>query len=146
RRDIIGCFEYAERTRALRMGLPLWNLLPVEMRHLLQEMYVMQENGTLGADRQGIAIARRRCAGAHGRTVCHGVGHCVVPPFTRSASVNPRVSRKSSCVVSKPANIALPPCTSPSKSLVHERHMRKLGCRCNAQRSHRWRGDFLAGA
>ena len=35
----------------------------------------MQENGTVGTNRQGIAIAGGRCASAQGRTIGGGVRH-----------------------------------------------------------------------
>ena len=63
--NVLGCLEHAERARALGVGLTLGNLLAVEVRHLLQEMHVMEQDGTVRADRQGIAVARRRCACAH---------------------------------------------------------------------------------
>src|SRR5690606_31445875 len=52
-----------------------------EMRHLLQEMHVMQQDRAVGPDRQRIAVAGCRSACAHGRSgawllVCH-----IVIPF-----------------------------------------------------------------
>src|SRR5690606_41146222 len=63
---------------ALRMRLALGHLLPVEVRHLLEEMYIVQHDRPVGADGERVAVAGSGCPGAHRRAgralavlVCH---------------------------------------------------------------------------
>ena len=65
-RDVLGRLEHAERAGALGMRLALRNLLAVEMRHLLEEMDVVEHDGAVRADRKRVAVAWRWRAGAGG--------------------------------------------------------------------------------
>ena len=49
-RDVLGGLEHAERAGALGVRLALRHLLAVEMRHLLEEMHVMQQDRAVGTD------------------------------------------------------------------------------------------------
>src|SRR5690606_16093121 len=49
---------------ALRVGLTLRHLLPVEVRHLLEEVHVVQQQRTIRPDGQRVAVARRGPSGA----------------------------------------------------------------------------------
>ncbi len=50
RGHILRAFKRAERACSLGVRLPFWNLLPVEMRHLFQKMYVVQQKRILRSD------------------------------------------------------------------------------------------------
>ena len=80
-RDILGGLEDAERARALGVRLALGHLLAVEMRHLLEKVHVVKQDGPIGADRQRVAVARRRRTGAHcgtDRLIIFRCGHAFV--------------------------------------------------------------------
>src|SRR6185312_451827 len=81
-RDIVRGLERAEGARALGVRLAFDGLFPVEVRQLLDEVHVVQQDRTVGPDRQGVAVARRGRAGARRRTgvrVAMLVGHGVSP-------------------------------------------------------------------
>src|SRR5690606_4540097 len=59
-RNVLGSFEYAERTGAFRMRLTLGHFLAVEVRHLFEKMDVMQDDRAISTDGQRIAVADRR--------------------------------------------------------------------------------------
>ena len=61
-RDVVRGFEHAERARALGVGLTLGNLLAVEVRHLLQEVHVVQHHGPVRPDGKRVPITDRRSA------------------------------------------------------------------------------------
>jgi len=63
--DVFGGFEHAECASALGVWLALGNLFAVEMRHLLEEMHIVQHDRPVGADRQRIAVTgcARACRG-----------------------------------------------------------------------------------
>src|SRR5690606_31272270 len=65
-RNVLGSFEYAERASAFRMRLTLGHFLAVEVRHLFEEMDVMQDDRAISTNGQRIAVADRRRAGARG--------------------------------------------------------------------------------
>src|SRR5690606_27469242 len=70
-RYVFGGFEYAEGTGSFGMRLTLGHFLPVEVRHLLKKMDIVQQDGTVGPDSQRIAVARGRRAPSGG-----GCGGC----------------------------------------------------------------------
>ena len=51
-RDVARHGEMAERARALGVGLALRDALPVEIRHLLDEVVIVQNDRTVGTDRE----------------------------------------------------------------------------------------------
>src|SRR5690606_26565729 len=80
--NVLRRLEHAKCARALGVGLALGNLLAVEVRHLLKEMNVVQQDRAIGADRQRVAVARRRCAGAHRRP-----GHAIASRHDQSPAL-----------------------------------------------------------
>jgi hypothetical protein len=66
--NVLGRLEHAEGARALGVRLPFRNLLSIKMRHLLKKMYIMEQNGAVRSDREGVAVAWHRGARAHRRT------------------------------------------------------------------------------
>ena len=58
-RNVGGRLEHAEGAGAFRMRLALGNLFPVEVRHLLEEMHIVQHDRSVSTDGQRVAIARR---------------------------------------------------------------------------------------
>src|SRR3546814_10101337 len=63
-RNVLGRFEHTEGARALGVGLALRHLLPIEVRHLLDELHVVEQERPVGSDRQRVAVPRRRRTGA----------------------------------------------------------------------------------
>lgn len=61
--DVLGRLERAEGAGSLRVDVPLGDALAVEVRHLVEEVDVVQDDRTVGADGEAVAITRRRCAG-----------------------------------------------------------------------------------
>src|SRR5690606_26083126 len=49
-RNVLGSFEYAERASAFRMRLTLGHFLAVEVRHLFEEMDVMQDDRAISTN------------------------------------------------------------------------------------------------
>ena len=49
--DVLGRLEHAERAGALGVRLALRHLLAVEVRHLLEEVHVVQQQRTVGCRR-----------------------------------------------------------------------------------------------
>ena len=66
-RDVLGGLELTERTRALGVHVALRHALAVEVRHLVQEVDVVQQDRAVGADRQRVAVAGRGGAGVRRR-------------------------------------------------------------------------------
>src|SRR5690606_33345671 len=64
--DICSGLERAESSRAFGMRLAFRHFFPIEVRHLLQKVNVMKQNGAIRAGRQRIAVAWRGGPGAHG--------------------------------------------------------------------------------
>ena len=56
--DVLGHSEVAECTAPLGMRLPLGNPLPVEVRHLLDEIVILQQDRTVGTNGQRVLVAR----------------------------------------------------------------------------------------
>ncbi len=50
--DVLGDLEVAEGAAALGVGLALRDALPVEVRHLLDQVVVLQQDRAVGADGQ----------------------------------------------------------------------------------------------
>ncbi len=73
RRDVLGRLELTEGTRALGVHVALGDALPVEVRHLVQEVHVVEQDRPVGTDRQAVAVARRGGAGV-GRRADGGLG------------------------------------------------------------------------
>ncbi len=48
RADVLGDLEVAEGTAAFGVGLPLRDALPVEVRHLLDQVVVLKQDRTIG--------------------------------------------------------------------------------------------------
>ncbi len=65
--DVSGRLEDAEGTGALRVHVALRDALAVEVRHLVQEVHVVQHDRAVGSDRQAVAVTRRGRAGVGGR-------------------------------------------------------------------------------
>ena len=65
--DVLGGLEDAERAGALRMDVALRDALAVEVRHLVQEVDVVQQDRAVGADGQAVAVADRRRSVVGGR-------------------------------------------------------------------------------
>ncbi len=63
RRDVLGGLELTERAGALGVHVALRHALAVEVRHLVQEVVVVQQDRTVGADGQAVAVAGRRSTG-----------------------------------------------------------------------------------
>ena len=63
RRDVLGGLEHAERARALGVHVALGDALAVEVRHLVEEVVVVQQDRAVRAEGQRVAVARRRGAG-----------------------------------------------------------------------------------
>ena len=61
-RDVLGGLELAEGARALRVHVALGDALAVEVRHLVQEVVVVQQDRAVGAQGQRVAVAGRRGA------------------------------------------------------------------------------------
>ena len=63
RRDVLGGLELPERARALRVHVALRDALAVEVRHLVQEVHVVQQDRAVRTDGQRVAVAGRGRAG-----------------------------------------------------------------------------------
>src|SRR3546814_3068569 len=75
--DVCSSDLHAEGARSLGVGLALRHLFAVEMRHLFQEMHVVQQDRAVRADRQRVTVARRGGAGAH-RRAGRGLTHAIL--------------------------------------------------------------------
>ena len=64
--DICGHFEMAEGATALGMRLALRDPLAVEVRHLLDQIVILQQDGAVGTDGQGMLVAVDRYPGVRG--------------------------------------------------------------------------------
>ncbi len=78
--DVAGGLEVAERAAALGVRLPLRDPLPVEVGHLLDQIVVLEQDGTVRAYRQRMFIALDRGSGIGGGRVNLVMGHCCSPP------------------------------------------------------------------
>ena len=58
--DVGGDLEVAECAASLGVGLALGNPLPVEVRHLLNQVVVLQQDGPVRPDRQRVLVAGYR--------------------------------------------------------------------------------------
>src|SRR5690606_33002920 len=104
-RYVLRGLEYAEGARALRVRLALGHLFAVEVRHLLDEVHVVQQDRAVRPDRQRVAVARSGRAGAR-RRITH-VGWLLHPRppsgpsvhAARSVSQDPPVSRSAEAPV-----------------------------------------------
>jgi len=82
RTDIVGDLEASESARPLGMGLTLGHPLAVERRHLLDQVVIMQQDRSVGADGQRVLITFHRDA-----RICRrrrrrlGVGHGGASPW-----------------------------------------------------------------
>jgi hypothetical protein len=56
----------AERAATFGVWLAFWNAFPVELRHLLNQVVVLQQNRTVGTDRQRPFVTGRGAAGVSG--------------------------------------------------------------------------------
>ena len=74
--DVAGHLEVAERAAALGVRLPLRDPLPVEVRHLLDQVMILQQDGPFRAGRQRELVALDRDAGVGGRGYWTVVCHC----------------------------------------------------------------------
>ena len=61
--DVLGDLEAAEGAAALGVGLALGDPLPVELRHLLDEVVVLQQDRAVGADGERVLVAGDADAG-----------------------------------------------------------------------------------
>ena len=73
--DVLGHLKTAERAASLGMGLPLWNPLPVPVRHLLDEVMILQQDRAVGADGERMLIAGDWNAGVSRRGCVAVVRH-----------------------------------------------------------------------
>jgi hypothetical protein len=55
--DVLGHLETAERAASLGVRLAFRSALPVEVRHLLNEVMILQQDGAVGADGERVLIA-----------------------------------------------------------------------------------------
>ena len=55
--DILGHLEVSEGPGTLRVGLALRNPLPVEVGHLLDEVVVLQQDGSIGPHGERVLVA-----------------------------------------------------------------------------------------
>ncbi len=76
RADIIGHLEAAERTRALGVRLALGHAFAIELRQLLDEVVVMQQNRSVRPDAQRMLVALYRDTGVRRRRNGLDVSHC----------------------------------------------------------------------
>jgi hypothetical protein len=74
--DVVRHLEVAEGTAALGVRLPLGYPLPVEVRHLLDEVVVLQQDGAVRAYGQRVLVALDRDTGIGGRGAGLIVCHC----------------------------------------------------------------------
>ena len=73
--DVLGDLETAKRAASLGVRLPLWNPLPVPVRHLLDEIVIVQQDRTVGADGERVLIAGDWNAGVGCRRLVAVVRH-----------------------------------------------------------------------
>ena len=64
--DVLGHLEEPVRAAALGVDDPLGHPLAVELRHLLDQVVVLEQDRPVGADGQRMLVARRRDAGVGG--------------------------------------------------------------------------------
>ena len=88
RADVAGDLEDAEGSAALGMGLALGDALAVEVRHLLNQVEVLEQDGAVGADGEGMLLAGDRDPGVGGgrRTIRLRRGHGGVLPCVRHSA------------------------------------------------------------
>ena len=78
-------FIRAECARAFRVGLALRNALPVEVRHLLDQVMIVEDDGAVAPDRQRMFVALNRNAGVgRGEWAFGGIGHGKNPSRLRT--------------------------------------------------------------
>ena len=66
--DVVGHLEVAKGARALGVHHALGDALPVEVRHLVDELGVLQEEGAAGADGLGVELVADGGAPGGGQT------------------------------------------------------------------------------
>ena len=69
--DVLGDLEDAEGAAAFGVGLALGDALAVEVRHLVDEMVIVQQDRAVCANGQRVAVAGRRRSGRGGREFTH---------------------------------------------------------------------------
>ena len=79
--------EVAERAAALGVGLALRDPLPVEVRHLLDEVVVLQQDRAVGPDGERVLVARR--PGCRRRSSSAGSRSPWSSPFLRASYTSP---------------------------------------------------------
>src|SRR5262249_14603002 len=89
--DVVGHLEVAERAATLGVRLAFRDAFPVEHRHLLEQIMILKQDRTVGADRQRLVVTGRR-----GAAVSSGValGRFASSSFTGLTSLSPRTSRR----------------------------------------------------
>ena len=65
--DVVGHHERAEGAAALGVRLALGDAFPVEVRHLLDQVEVLEQDRSVRTDGQGVLLARNRDAGVRRR-------------------------------------------------------------------------------
>ncbi len=83
--DVLGDHEFAERARALGVHHALRHALAVELRELLDEVVVVQQDRSAGALRQRVVVAAGRCAGIR-RGDRALLSHCLTSRFSNSCT------------------------------------------------------------
>jgi hypothetical protein len=86
RADVVGHLEVAERAAAFRVRLPFRDTFPVELRHLLDQVVILQQDRTVGTDRQRLFVTGCGDAGISG---CEALRHFAISSST-GLVLNPR--------------------------------------------------------
>ena len=76
--DVVRHLEGAEGAAALGMGLALWRALAVPLRHLFDEVVVLEQNRSVRADGERVVVALDRDAGGRRGRLGLRAGHTCV--------------------------------------------------------------------
>jgi hypothetical protein len=72
----VGHLEPPESTRTLGVRLTLRHPLTVELRHLLDQIVIVQQDRSIRTNRQRMLIALHRDTGIRRRRFGLNIGHC----------------------------------------------------------------------
>ena len=81
--DVLGHLEVSESSRAFGVRLAVRDHLPVEVRHLLEQVVVVQNDGAVGAYGEGVLVAGYRDSGVCGGVIVVLIAHGRFPVFKR---------------------------------------------------------------